>query len=50
MAIRLFKCLFHPSIRLLEYIEGLIDSGNSKRMNKSVIIVSIFGVGVLYTY
>lgn len=26
--IRLFNCLFRPSIRLLKYIEGLMDSGN----------------------
>ncbi len=29
--IRLFMCLFHPSIRLLEYIDGLMDSGKSKK-------------------
>ncbi len=40
--IRLFKCLFYPSIRLSEYIEGLIDSGNSKKLNKSVISDNVF--------
>lgn len=39
---RLFKCLFHPSIRLLEYIEVLMDSGNSKKVNKSVISDNVF--------
>lgn len=28
---RLFRCLFHPSIRLLEYNDGLMDSGKSKK-------------------
>lgn len=35
--IRLFKCLFESSIRLLEYIEGLKVIGNFKKVNKLVI-------------
>lgn len=29
--IHLFMGLFHPSIRLLEYIDGLMDLGKSKK-------------------
>ena len=39
---RLFRCLFHPSIRLLEYNDGLMDSGKSKKVNKSVISDNVF--------
>lgn len=40
--IRLFKCLFQPSIRLLEYIEALMDSGNYKKVNKLIISDNVF--------
>ena len=40
--IRLFMGLLHPSIRLLEYIDGLMDSGKSKKVNKSVISDNVF--------
>lgn len=40
--IRLFRYLFQPSIRLLEYIDGLMDSGNSKKVNKSVVSDNVF--------